>query len=102
MGVEAGRDQDDVGGEGGDRRLDARAIGGEISVGARAARQGNVDGGADAAVALAREIWWWRPLVWFAKLPGAMPLLHAGYHSIALNRSCAAESCVTPRDARRM
>jgi predicted DCC family thiol-disulfide oxidoreductase YuxK len=50
-------------------------------------------GGADAAVALAREIWWWRPLVWFAKLPGAMRLLHAGYHSIAANRSCAAESC---------
>ena len=29
-------------------------------------------GGADAAVALAREIWWARPLVWLSRLPGMM------------------------------
>ena len=39
VGVEAGRDEDDVGGEGGDGRADARTVGGEIGVGARAARQ---------------------------------------------------------------
>src|SRR4029077_10707813 len=27
-------------------------------------------GGADAAVALAREIWWAQPLVWFSRIPG--------------------------------
>ena len=32
-------------------------------------------GGADAAVALAHEIWWARPLVWLAWLPGMLDLL---------------------------
>jgi len=57
-------------------------------------------GGADAVVAVAREIWWARPLVWFAKLPGAMKLLHAGYRRVAAQRSCAAASqteCSVPR-----
>jgi predicted DCC family thiol-disulfide oxidoreductase YuxK len=62
---------------------------------------GSQSGGADAAVALAREIWWWRPLVWLAKFPGMMRLLRTGYRSIAANRSCAAESCPTPQDTRR-
>jgi predicted DCC family thiol-disulfide oxidoreductase YuxK len=47
-------------------------------------------GGADAVVAVAREIWWGRPLAWFAKLPGAMNLLHSGYRWVATRRSCAA------------
>jgi predicted DCC family thiol-disulfide oxidoreductase YuxK len=50
-------------------------------------------GGADAAVALAREIWWGRPLVWLSKIPGVMPRLRAGYRWIAARRSCAAASC---------
>jgi predicted DCC family thiol-disulfide oxidoreductase YuxK len=50
-------------------------------------------GGADAAVALAGEIWWARPLVWLAKLPGMMKLLRSGYRWIAARRSCAAENC---------
>ncbi len=47
-------------------------------------------GGADAVVAVAREIWWAHPLVWFAKLPGAMKVLHFGYRWVATQRSCAA------------
>jgi predicted DCC family thiol-disulfide oxidoreductase YuxK len=57
-------------------------------------------GGADAVVAVAREIWWGRPLVWFSRLPGAMKLLHAGYRWIATQRSCAAANhaaCAVPR-----
>ena len=54
---------------------------------------GSQYGGADAAVALAHEIWWGRPLVWVAKLPGMMDRLRAGYRWIAVRRSCAAESC---------
>jgi predicted DCC family thiol-disulfide oxidoreductase YuxK len=50
-------------------------------------------GGADAAVALAREIWWGHPLVWFSKLPGAMNLLRAIYRWIAARRSCASATC---------
>jgi len=36
---------------------------------------GNRFGGADAAVALAREIWWARPLLWISKIPGMMEIL---------------------------
>ena len=50
-------------------------------------------GGADAVVAVARNIWWGRPLGWIAKVPGAMPLLHSGYRWVAAQRSCAAAQC---------
>jgi predicted DCC family thiol-disulfide oxidoreductase YuxK len=50
-------------------------------------------GGADAVVAVAREIWWARPLVWLAKIPGMMNLLHAGYRTVAASRSCNSASC---------
>jgi predicted DCC family thiol-disulfide oxidoreductase YuxK len=47
-------------------------------------------GGADAVVALAREIWWARPFLWFSKLPGGMRALDAGYRWVASRRRCAA------------
>ena len=50
-------------------------------------------GGADAAVALACEIWWARPLVWLARIPGMMKILRSRYRRIAIHRSCAAVSC---------
>jgi len=50
-------------------------------------------GGADAAVALSREIWWAQPLVWFSRIPGGMGALRTWYRSIAIHRSCAAVSC---------
>jgi predicted DCC family thiol-disulfide oxidoreductase YuxK len=50
-------------------------------------------GGADAAVALAREIWWARPLVWIARVPGLMPRMRHLYHWFAVRRHCAATSC---------
>jgi predicted DCC family thiol-disulfide oxidoreductase YuxK len=49
-------------------------------------------GGADAALALAREIWWARPLVWLARVPGVIGVLRRGYRAIAARRSCAAET----------
>jgi predicted DCC family thiol-disulfide oxidoreductase YuxK len=59
-------------------------------------------GGADAAVALAREIWWGRPLVWVSEIPGVMGWLRSGYRWIAAKRRCAAETCqVTSNDARK-
>jgi predicted DCC family thiol-disulfide oxidoreductase YuxK len=55
---------------------------------------GQQTGGADAAVALAHEIWWAHPLVWFARLPGMMQLLRRAYRWIAAHRECsAAISC---------
>jgi predicted DCC family thiol-disulfide oxidoreductase YuxK len=50
-------------------------------------------GGADAVVALARQIWWARPLVWLSKVPGVMFLLRAGYRSVATNRHCSSRTC---------
>ena len=53
-------------------------------------------GGADAAVALAHEIWWARPLVWLSNLPGMMQLLRRAYRWVAAHRKCsAAISCAT-------
>ena len=54
-------------------------------------------GGADAAVALAREIWWAQPVVWLAKVPGVMRVLRSMYRSIAVRRRCAAVSCPASR-----
>jgi predicted DCC family thiol-disulfide oxidoreductase YuxK len=54
-------------------------------------------GGADAVVALARQIWWSRPVVWLARIPGVMPLLRGGYRYMARNRRCAATACATSR-----
>jgi predicted DCC family thiol-disulfide oxidoreductase YuxK len=50
-------------------------------------------GGADAVIALARQIWWGRPLVWLAEIPGMKDLLRAGYRAIAASRSCSAANC---------
>jgi predicted DCC family thiol-disulfide oxidoreductase YuxK len=50
-------------------------------------------GGADAIIALARELWWAAPLVWFSKLPGAMRLMRAGYGWVAAHRKCVGATC---------
>ena len=50
-------------------------------------------GGADAAVALAREIWWAAPVVWLAKVPGMMDVLRRGYAWVAAKRKCAGVTC---------
>lgn len=50
-------------------------------------------GGADAAVELAREIWWAAPLVWVSKIPGMMEVLRKGYRWIAARRQCASAQC---------
>ncbi|MGB7846510.1 MAG: DUF393 domain-containing protein [Candidatus Acidiferrum sp.] len=49
-------------------------------------------GGANAVIAMAREIKWAQPLVWLSRIPGVMPLLDAGYCWVASQRSCAAKS----------
>jgi predicted DCC family thiol-disulfide oxidoreductase YuxK len=60
-------------------------------------------GGADAAVALAREIWWARPLTWLAAIPGMMEALRSGYRHIALHRSCNATNvCPSEQPAKQV
>ena len=54
-------------------------------------------GGADAAIALAREIWWAWPLVWFSRIPGGTGTLRRSYRWIAMHRSCAAVVCPAER-----
>lgn len=53
-------------------------------------------GGADAVVALAREIWWARPLAWLARIPGGTHFLRSLYHRIAIRRSCVGHACLAP------
>ena len=50
-------------------------------------------GGADAAVFLAKHIWWLWPLWLTGKVPGAMIPLRAGYRFIAKNRYCTNKTC---------
>ena len=54
---------------------------------------GSQFGGADAVLAVAREIWWGRPLVWLARIPGMMGQMRRGYYWFAGRRSCAATRC---------
>jgi hypothetical protein len=53
-------------------------------------------GGANAVLAVAKEIWWARPLVWLSKIPGIMPILDATYCRVAAQRKCAATACEAP------
>jgi predicted DCC family thiol-disulfide oxidoreductase YuxK len=55
---------------------------------------GSQYGGADAVLAVARKIWWARPLVWLAHIPGMTDALRRGYRWVAAQRSCAAAACV--------
>jgi predicted DCC family thiol-disulfide oxidoreductase YuxK len=50
-------------------------------------------GGARAVLAVAREIWWVRPLVWLSTLPGMMRALDAGYKWVAGRRGCTQQQC---------
>lgn len=58
---------------------------------------GSQFGGADAVLAVAREIWWGQPLVWVTKIPGMMPQLRRAYYWFAARRNCAAAHCEVQR-----
>ena len=60
---------------------------------------GEVFGGADAQVQIAKAVWWMWPLVAFAQLPGAMFLLRAFYRRIAANRYCLSRVCFKQKPA---
>jgi predicted DCC family thiol-disulfide oxidoreductase YuxK len=57
--------------------------------------------GADAVLAVAGELWWARPLVWAAKLPGMMVVMRAGYRWVAQRRRCLAQHCTIDQGASR-
>jgi predicted DCC family thiol-disulfide oxidoreductase YuxK len=58
---------------------------------------GTVFGGASAVTAIARRIWWAWPLWALSRVPGAMPLLAAGYRWIGRNRYCLRGTCEVQR-----
>lgn len=49
---------------------------------------GDVLGGADAVVHLARQIWWAWPLWLVSYVPGMVPVLRWGYRQVAQRRHC--------------
>ena len=58
--------------------------------------EGRVLGGAEAAVYLARKIWWASPLWVTAHLPLGMSLLRRAYAWAAANRTCLNGACALP------
>jgi predicted DCC family thiol-disulfide oxidoreductase YuxK len=58
---------------------------------------GSQYGGADAVLAVAREIWWARPVVWLARIPGVMTRMRSGYSWFAARRNCVAMGCEVQR-----
>ena len=64
----------------------------------RAVRYVSSDGagfsGADALLAVARELWWAWPLVWLVKIPAVLPVMRAGYRWGTARWNCHAEHCV--------
>ena len=57
---------------------------------------GEVFGGADAMIFLARRIWWATPLTWLARWPFAYATLQRLYRWVAAHRSCAIQAVAAP------
>jgi alginate O-acetyltransferase complex protein AlgI len=57
---------------------------------------GEVLGGADAVIHLARQLWWGAPLAFLARLPFAHTALHRLYRWVAAHRTCAITHAATP------
>lgn len=57
------------------------------------APDGRQYGGADAAVAVARQIWWAQPVVWLAAVPWIKRSFRSLYRWIAARRRCSATNC---------
>jgi len=51
--------------------------------------------GADALLAVARELWWARPLAWAARVPGATRAIRAAYDWTAQRRHCSSHLCLS-------
>lgn len=54
---------------------------------------GKLYGGADALIAIARTIWWAKPLALLARLPGVHAPLQATYRRLAARRHCLSSAC---------
>lgn len=54
---------------------------------------GQIYGGSEAVIYLARQFWWAFPLVVLTYLPGIRALLDQGYKAIARQRHCSSGAC---------
>lgn len=61
---------------------------------------GQLYGGADAVLYLAKCLWWGYPLYLLGFFPGFKPLLHKIYQQIATRRHCSAHGCQLPPSSR--
>jgi len=59
---------------------------------------GEIYGGANAIVYLARQVWWAWPLCAAARLPGVPRILDAGYCWFADHRDCSSGTCSVARE----
>jgi len=57
---------------------------------------GEVLGGADGMVEIARRMWWAWPLWALSRMPGAMRPMRAVYRWIARHRGCTGRVCAMP------
>lgn len=57
------------------------------------ADDGQIYGGADALLQIARRIWWVWPLFALAQIPGTRILFRAIYRRVAANRHCLSRAC---------
>lgn len=58
------------------------------------AADGSQCAGADALLAVARELWWLRPLVWMSRIPGVLPAMRTAYRWGAAQWNCHADHCI--------
>ncbi len=57
---------------------------------------GEVFGGADAVILLARQVWWAAPLAWLARFASGHAILHRFYRWVAAHRTCAINGTAAP------
>ncbi|MEN3370894.1 MAG: hypothetical protein V7609_3037 [Verrucomicrobiota bacterium] len=57
---------------------------------------GEILGGADAVIFLARQLWWANPLAFLARLPFVHAVLHCLYRWVAAHRTCTINNAATP------
>jgi len=60
-------------------------------------RTGELFGGAEAVVRIARHIWWGWPLFALGRVPGAMPLMARIYRALPRRRNCGDGACRVKR-----
>jgi predicted DCC family thiol-disulfide oxidoreductase YuxK len=59
--------------------------------------EGEIHGGAEASVYLAKQVWWAWPFFAAAQIPGVLRILGIGYRWIADHRPCSSGACTVAR-----